>query len=167
MDVPSDATPTNGTLGAVQQGNPAATYYAQCRLHGHRLVSDLESGTRSHSAGRANVTVSVRAARSISFDVNKNKVKKGKKVIFSGDVVASGNVGTCESNQPLELQRKKPTQASFTTFAQLQTNATGGFSLKQKIKKTFAWRVVLGESQACEDAASNAETVKAKKKKKK
>jgi Tol biopolymer transport system component len=124
------------------------------------------------------ITIHVRAARTISFDATKAKkkkqagkeprlaVRKGKKAQFSGDVSAPQNVAACEANQPVELQRKKPTQTTFTTFEQLQTDAAGNFSTKEKIKKTFEWRAVVGETQACEDATSNSEKVKAKKKKK-
>lgn len=124
------------------------------------------------------LTVHVRAPRTISFDATKAKKKKtagkepllavtkGKKAQFSGDVSAPQSVNVCEANQPIELQRKKPTAATFTTFLQLQSDAAGNFSVKRKIKKTFQYRAVLGQTQACEDATSSSETVKAKKRKK-
>jgi hypothetical protein len=114
------------------------------------------------------ITINVQLfGRTLTLDANKNKVKKGKRVIFSGDVNASGNAGACEANQTIELQRKKPTQTTFTIFQQLQTDSAGGFSLKTKVKKTREYRAVLGENQECEDATSNTEKVKVKKKKKK
>jgi hypothetical protein len=116
--------------------------------------------------------------RSISFDASKAKkgkeagkgpvlgVRKGGKARFSGDVSAPQDVGGCESNQTVELQRKKPKQAAFTTFEQLQTDAAGNFSTKEKIKKTFDYRAILVETAVCDDAASGTEKVKAKRKKK-
>jgi 6-phosphogluconolactonase (cycloisomerase 2 family) len=116
--------------------------------------------------------------RTVSFDATKAKngkkagkalllaVRKGGRVRFSGDVSAPQDVAGCESNQTVELQRKKPKQATFTTFDQLQTDAPGNFSTKKKIKKTFQYRAILGQTAACGDATSNSEKVKAKKKKK-
>jgi hypothetical protein len=114
--------------------------------------------------------------RAVSFDASKAKggkkagkdpllaVRKGRKARFSGDVSAPQDVAGCESNQTVELQRKKPKQASFTAFDQLQTDAAGNFSTKEKIKKTFEYRAILVETAACDDAASGTEKVKAKKK---
>jgi 6-phosphogluconolactonase (cycloisomerase 2 family) len=113
--------------------------------------------------------------RTISLDASKAKkgkqagkepllaIKKGKKARFSGDVSAPQNVAGCEANQTVELQRKKPKKTSFSTFKQLQTDAAGAFSTKQKIKKTFEYRAVVVETAACDDAASQTEKVKAKK----
>ena len=115
--------------------------------------------------------------RTISFDARKSKkgkgagkdpvlaIRKGGRARFSGDLSAPQDVAGCESNQTVELQRKKPKQASFTTFDQLQTDAAGSFSTKVRIKKTFDYRAVVGETQACDDAASETEKVKAKRKK--
>jgi 6-phosphogluconolactonase (cycloisomerase 2 family) len=119
------------------------------------------------------------ASRAVSFDASKAKkgkeagkrpllaVKKGKKARFAGDVSAPEDVTGCESNQTVDLQRKKPKQATFTTFEQLQTDGVGSFSTKKKIKKTFEYRAVLGSTGACTDATSGTEKVKAKRNKKK
>ena len=50
VDVPSDATPTNGTLGTVQQGNPATVTYTPNAASRAPTRFRSESGTRSHSA---------------------------------------------------------------------------------------------------------------------
>lgn len=114
------------------------------------------------------ITITVQLfGRTLTLDANKSKVKKGKKVTLSGDVSAAGNVAGCEANQPVEIQRKKPSQSDFTAFQQLQTDGQGGFSLTTKVKKTFQYRAVLGETQTCEDATTDPKKVKAKKKKKK
>jgi hypothetical protein len=94
-------------------------------------------------------------------------VRKGKKARFSGDVSAPEDVAGCESNQTVLLQRKKPKQTSFTTFTQIQADTAGNFSTKKKIKRTYEYRAILAETEACDDAASASEKVKAKKKKKK
>jgi hypothetical protein len=71
----------------------------------------------------------------------------------------------CQSGQTVELQRKKPSQAAtFTTVEQLQTDAAGNFSAKEKVKKTFEYRAQVGETATCLGGVSNTEKVKVKKK---
>jgi hypothetical protein len=103
--------------------------------------------------------------RSVTLDANKNKIKKGKKVRLTGQVNATARQGPCETGQTVELQRKRPKQTTFTTFAQVQTDAQGSFSLKKKVKKTFEFRAQVVETAACTAALSNSEKVKVKKKK--
>jgi hypothetical protein len=103
--------------------------------------------------------------RALTLDANKNKVKKRKKVTLSGRLTPLARQGPCESGQMVELQRKRPSQASFTTFAAVQTDAQGSFSLKRKVKKTFEYRAQVVETAACGAALSNTEKVKVKKKK--
>lgn len=103
-----------------------------------------------------------KAERTLTLDANKNKVKK-KKVVLSGQLESAKQ--PCESGQAVELQRKKPKQTSFTTFAELQTDAQGFFSARQKLKKTFEFRAQVAETGGCDDALSNTEKVKVKKKK--
>ena len=104
--------------------------------------------------------------RALTLDASKSKVKRKKKVTFSGLVNATGDEGGCRAGQTVELQRKRPSQAEFTTFATLQTTATGAFSLIQKIKKTFEYRAQLAASPGCNAGTSTTERVKAKKPKK-
>ena len=68
----------------------------------------------------------------LTLDANKNKVKKGKKVTLSGQLNEVVRQGECQSGQTVDLRRKGPKQTSFTTFAQVQTDAQGNFSLKKK-----------------------------------
>jgi hypothetical protein len=102
--------------------------------------------------------------RSLTLDANKNKVKKGKKVRLTGRISSAARQGPCETGQTVELQRKRPKQAAFTTFAQVQTDAQGSFSLKKKVKKTFEFRAQVVETAACTPALSNSEKVKVKRK---
>jgi hypothetical protein len=106
-----------------------------------------------------------KASLALTFDANKAKVRKGKKVRFSGEADSPGNEAACESGQTVELQRKRPKQTTFTTFAQVQTDAQGGFSLKKKVRKTFEYRAQVVETGACMAALSSSEKVKVKKKK--
>jgi len=106
-----------------------------------------------------------KADRTLTLDTNKSKVRKGKKVRFSGQLNASGNEAACEPGQTVELQRKKPSQSTYVTFEQVQTDAAGNFSTKEKVKKTFEYHAEVTESANCNAAASDTEKVKVRKKK--
>jgi hypothetical protein len=102
--------------------------------------------------------------RTLILDADKSKVRKGKKILLSGQLDATGNVAACASSQVVELQRKKPGQTVFTTVEQPQTTASGAFSSKEKIKNTFEFRAQVVETAACGAAISNTEKVKVVKK---
>jgi hypothetical protein len=104
--------------------------------------------------------------RFVTLDANKNKVKKGKKVTLTGSITEQARAGECQGGQTVELQRKKASRTSFTTFTQVQTDSQGGFSLKRKVKKTLEYRAQVVETASCAAALSNSEKVKVKKKKK-
>jgi hypothetical protein len=165
----------DGAQGVAPSPEGAHVYVAS-RLD-HAVATFAREGPPAPPPGNGPPAVGAPTPRSISFDASKAKkgkkggkvpllaIKKGKKARFSGDVSAPLDVPGCESNQTVELQRKKPKAATFTTFQQLQTDAAGNYSKKKKIKKTFEYRAVLGETATCDDAASRTEKVKAKKKK--
>jgi hypothetical protein len=88
-------------------------------------------------------------------------------VTLAGRISPAARQGPCETGQTVEVQRKRPKQASFTTFAQVQTDSQGSFSLKKKVKKTFEFRAQVVETAACTAALSNSEKVKVKKKRRK
>jgi hypothetical protein len=101
--------------------------------------------------------------RAITLDANKNKVKKGKKVTLSGQLTELVRQGECQANQTVELERKRPSQSAFTTLEQLQTDAVGAFSAKEKVKKTFEYQAQVPEAGGCGGQTSNTEKVKVKK----
>jgi hypothetical protein len=101
--------------------------------------------------------------RTLTLDANKNKVKKGKKVTLTGRLTELVRQGECQAGQPVELQRKKPSQTTFTTVETLQTDAAGSFSAKEKVKKTFQYRAQVPETPTCAGGISNTEKVKVKK----
>ena len=110
----------------------------------------------------------LKANRALTLDASKRKVKRGKRVLLSGQVVAPHNEAGCEASQIVELQRRKRSQsdAEFKAFDQLQTDAAGSFADKVKVKKSFLYRAQVAETEVCEDGISNTEKVKAKKRKK-
>jgi hypothetical protein len=110
-----------------------------------------------------------KGSRTLTLDTNKSKVKKGRKVVLSGRLIATAGgpaqQGECLAAQTVQLQQKKPGQTSFTTFAQVQSDAQGQFSLKQKVKKTSEFRAQLPETATCGAGESENEKVKVKRKK--
>jgi hypothetical protein len=100
-------------------------------------------------------------ARTLTLDAKKNRVERGKKVKLSGQLDAPGSEAACESDQTMELQRKRPRRADFATIEQLQTDTAGSFSTREKVKKTFKYRVQVGEGPTCAAEVSNTERVKA------
>ena len=102
--------------------------------------------------------------RSVVTEVSKGKVRKGKKVVLSGEVSVPGNESRCEAGQTVELQRRKLAETSFTTFAQVQSDPAGVFSTKLKMKKTSIFRAVVTATPDCTAAESQPDSVKVKRK---
>jgi hypothetical protein len=102
--------------------------------------------------------------RTATLDASKNKVKKGKKVKLTGRITEQARAGECQSGQTVELQRKKSGATSFKTIEQVITDATGGFSSREKVKKTYKYRAEVDPSAGCNGGVSNTEKVKVKKK---
>jgi hypothetical protein len=99
----------------------------------------------------------------LTLDASKNKVKKGKKVTLSGQIAGPPQSAICAANRGVELRRKRPKQSTFAAVEQVQTDAAGAFSLREKVKKTFEYRTQVTETAICAAAASNIEKVRAKK----
>jgi len=132
------------------------------------LEPDCDSddfGDETQDADISSCQPQPKAERTLILDAEKSKVKKGKKVTLAGQLDALGNEAACEAGQTVELQRKKPSQTVFATVQQLQTTATGNFSAKAKIKKTYEYQAVVAESAECQPGVSNTEKVKVQKKK--
>jgi hypothetical protein len=155
-----DAPPgTAGTFGTTSdlQFDLSAILEADCDADG--------LGDETQDPGLPFSEACGKGSRALTLDANKNKVKKGKKVTLSGRLTTAARQGPCDVNQSVELQRKRPSQASYTAFTQVQTDSQGSFSLKRKVKKTFEFRAQVVETAACTPALSNSEKVKVKKKK--
>lgn len=104
-----------------------------------------------------------KADLTLTLATAKPKVKKGRSVLLSGRIDAAGDEGVCEAARTVELQQRRPEGTTFVTFAQVQSDALGGFSHKLKVKKTLELRARVVETAACTAAQSNTETVKVKK----
>jgi hypothetical protein len=151
-DVPPGSAPPFGSEMQQQQLNIAATLETDCDGDGFGDETQDPSISSCH-------------ARALTLDANKNKVRKGKKVTLSGRIAETRQGGACAANQTVELQRKKPSQTAFTTIEQLQTDATGSFSAKERLNRTFQYRAQAAETPTCAAALSNTEKVKVKEKK--
>jgi hypothetical protein len=107
-----------------------------------------------------------KADGTLTIDANKGKVEKGRKVLLSGQLDVAANE-SCEQNRQIQIQRrlKSEDDSKFATFQTVQTDATGNYSLKVKVKKTYFYRAVVAETDACDDETSNAQKVRVQKKK--
>jgi hypothetical protein len=107
----------------------------------------------------------VKSDRTLTLDANKGKVEKGRKVRLSGQIDAPTNEAGCEPNQTVELQRKakKQPDTAFSTFDSVQTDATGNFADKVKVKKTYIYRAQVEETEACDGELSNTQKVRVQK----
>jgi hypothetical protein len=101
--------------------------------------------------------------RGLVLEVSRSKVRAGKSVTLRGQLTELVRQGECQAGQAIELQRKKPKQTEFTTFDQVPTFASGTFSAKVKVKKTFEYRAQVAENATCAGQTSNTEKVKVKK----
>jgi hypothetical protein len=166
-DQPVSATPVafNDFVGGAFQFDISATLEPDCDADGFGdETQDTElTGPNCPPQPQPQPQPQPVAGRNLTLDANKNKVKEGKKVTLSGQVNQLARQGPCESNQPVQLQRKRPSQTSFTTVEELQTNAAGNFTTKEKVKRTYQYRAQVAETPACAGQTSNTEKVKVKK----
>jgi hypothetical protein len=107
-----------------------------------------------------------KADGTLTIDANKGKVEKGRKVLLSGQLDVPSNE-SCEQNRQVQVQRrlKSEDDSKFATFQMVQTDPTGNYSLKVKVKKTYFYRAVVTETDACDDETSNSQKVRVQKKK--
>jgi hypothetical protein len=107
-----------------------------------------------------------KADGTLTIDANKGKVEKGRKVLLSGQLDVASNE-SCEQNRQIQIQRrlKSEDDSKFASFQAVQTDATGNYSLKVKVKKTYFYRAVVSETDVCDDETSNSQKVRVQKKK--
>jgi hypothetical protein len=55
--------------------------------------------------------------------------------------------------------------SKFATFATVSTDATGNYTLKTRVAKTYFYRAVVAETDVCDDETSNSQKVRVQKKK--
>ena len=108
-------------------------------------------------------TPAAKLARSLSLDADDGKVKKGEKVRLRGRLEATGgNPASCESGAPVSFERKPKGADTYKEFDSDTSADTGKFGTGVEVKKTTRYRVDVDETEACEDAVSDAVKVKVK-----
>jgi hypothetical protein len=107
-----------------------------------------------------------KADGTLTIDANKGRVEKGRKVTLSGQY-DTPFFETCEDNRTVEIQRrfKSESDSEFATFASVQTDDDGNYSTVVKVKKTYFYRAVVGETDACDDETSSSQKVRVQKNK--
>jgi hypothetical protein len=152
----------NGTFGGA---DPNGTWKL--------FVADFNGGSAGGIAGGWSLTLTTpdpqpqpKADGTLTIDANKGKVEKGRKVTLSGQLDVASNE-SCEANRQIQIQRRlKPEDDSkFATFATVQSDVTGNYSLKAKVKKTRFYRAVVAENESCDDETSNSQKVRVQKRK--
>jgi hypothetical protein len=106
-----------------------------------------------------------KADGTLTIDANKGKVEKGRKVTLTGQLDVPSNE-SCEPGRAIQIQRrlKSEDDSKFQTFETVQTDATGNYSHRVKVKKTYFYRAVVAETEACDDETSNSVKVRVQKK---
>jgi hypothetical protein len=107
-----------------------------------------------------------KADGTLTIDANKGKVEKGRKVTLTGQLDVASNE-SCEPSRQIQIQRrlKSEDDSKFATFATVTTDATGNYSTKVKVKKTYFYRAIVAENESCDDEISNSQKVRVQKKK--
>jgi len=107
-----------------------------------------------------------KADGTLTIDANKGKVERGRKVTLTGQLDVP-TAEACEPGRQIQIQRrlKSEDDSKFATFTTVQTDATGNYSTKQKVKKTYFYRAVVQENASCDDESSNSQKVRVQKKK--
>jgi hypothetical protein len=153
------AATLNGTFGGA---DPNGTW--------NLFVRDFNASSAGSIAGGWSLTLTTpdppKADGTLTIDANKGKVEKGRKVTLAGHLDVPSNE-SCEPGRQIQIQRRKKSQpdSAFATFETVQTDATGNFSLRTKVKKTRFYRAVVSETGACDDETSNSQKVRVQKKK--
>jgi hypothetical protein len=76
-----------------------------------------------------------------------------------GAVEAFANAAACEPGQTVQLQRRRPGQARYRTFAQVRTNGRGGFARSLRPRRTYYYRARVPQTADCLGAVSERERV--------
>jgi hypothetical protein len=100
-----------------------------------------------------------RSGRVVDLAASRARIRRGRRVRLAGDVEAFSNAAACERGAAVKLQRRRPGTLPFRTFRQLTANVSGGFSLRIRPRRTYLFRALVGETDACLGDASDRERV--------
>jgi hypothetical protein len=165
---PAPPPPYPVALSVFDGADPNGPWQLYVRDHGGPDSGNIANGwslTVTAVTPQPEPQPEAKADRTLTLDSNKGKVEKGRKVRLTGQIDSPQNEAACEQNQTVELQHKakKAPDTAFTTFDSVQTDATGNFSDKVKVKKTRIYRAQVQETEACDDELSNTQKVRVQK----
>jgi hypothetical protein len=118
-------------------------------------ASATRSPTTSSSASASGSTT--RTARTISLETNRNTVKFGRGVVFSG--VINSESTACEEGQVVKIQQQTVGAEGFTEVASTTSTAGGAFSISFDPAENANYRAVVDPSNSCQEAISNTRLV--------
>jgi hypothetical protein len=115
--------------------------------------------TASNHAGETSQTSSAYGIGTVSLRARKQRVKLGQRLRLSGQIALPGDAD-CLAGQTVELQRKRPGDAGFDTFATVETDNAGKFTYKRVIKQPpRRFRAITVASPSCAAAKSKRRNV--------
>ena len=98
----------------------------------------------------------------VTLNADRRKVRRGDRVMLSGRLEAGGDAD-CEAGRTVSVQRRRGKAADFTTFAKVESDSDGAFSLRQRLKKTSEYRASVATTANCAAAVSDTERIKVRK----
>ena len=110
--------------------------------------------TATNHAGETSQTSAAYGIRSISLEARKRRVRLRQRLTLAGQVTLPGDAN-CLASQTVDLQRKRPDDSGFTTFATVETDSAGEFRFKRLIKQPpRRFRALLPATASCAAAKS-------------
>lgn len=100
----------------------------------------------------AEIDVGGPGLRSVSLEVNKTSVAKGRKVAFFGSITGDGS---CIAGQDVDIRAKKTGSSKFKNVAGPISDETGYFFIKVKVSATATYKAVAPPTATCKIASSD------------
>jgi hypothetical protein len=96
-----------------------------------------------------------RATRAIDLDSNRNEIERGRGTILIGTIEADADQASCEQDQSVTLQRRRPGKRGFKAFMQTNTDKDGEFKERLEPRVTVMYRARAGANDVCESDRSD------------
>jgi hypothetical protein len=106
----------------------------------------------------------VLAGRSLELAVSRTTIRRGQGVLLRGLLEAFANQSSCQSRQPVKIQRRLPGRVVYGTVRTVTTARSGAFSLRLKPRATFVYRARVDQTTSCLGAVSDRRLVKVRRK---
>jgi hypothetical protein len=99
------------------------------------------------------------AGRTIELAASRETLRRGTPLKLSVRLEAFANVAGCQAGQLVQIQRRRPASAAFTTLATRRTSAAGTLSVSTRPTATYVYRTRVSQTERCAGAVSNRERV--------